>query len=343
MQLFDLCVDARMAHSGGIGTCIRHLAPLLNHPPFRVILLVNQVGESWCKGIEQIAFSIPIYSLQEQLLFPFKIPRCDLFWSPHYNVPLFPIRAKKRAVTIHDLCHLTPYCSASQLQKAIARQILQQAINRSQCVITGSQFSKKELNSTFQNTTNIKVIPHGVDQTHYLPQKRPLPGLPKRFVLFVGTGKPHKNREGLIRAFSEAALPELHLVLIGKPYIKQDRILTLLEVSNDLLPAFYSTAELLVFPSFYEGFGLPPLEAMSCGCPTIVSRIASLPEICGDASFYINPESSEELTEALIMLISNQKKREALISKGFERAKLFSWNSAAALYGDLFEKTIREL
>ena len=95
----SLCVDARMIDYSGIGTYLRNLLPFLEED-FAVTLLVKDKNGS---GID---FDCPIYTVKEQLLFPYKVPSCDLFWSPHYNVPLLPIRAKKRAVTIHDLCHL---------------------------------------------------------------------------------------------------------------------------------------------------------------------------------------------------------------------------------------------
>src|SRR5690606_27656652 len=100
------CLDARMAVSSGIGTCIREIVPYSTHPLLDPVLLVDRLDQAWCQGFEQIHFSAPIYSFAEQLVVRKKIPPCDLFWSPHYNVPLFPMRAKKRIVTIHDTCHL---------------------------------------------------------------------------------------------------------------------------------------------------------------------------------------------------------------------------------------------
>src|SRR5207244_691844 len=110
--------------------------------------------------------------------------------------------------------------------------------------------------------------------------------LPERFILYVGNTKPHKNLTGLLKAKP----PNINLVIVGKNIkIEQERVFSIGEVPEIDLPILYSLAELFVFPSFYEGFGLPPLEAMSCGCPTIVSKAASLPEVCGEASLYFQP------------------------------------------------------
>jgi len=315
-----------MAHSGGIGTCIRQIATRLNRPPFRVILLVHQTGEEWCKEIEQIAFHAPIYSSQEQLLFPFKIPRCDLFWSPHYNIPLLPIRAKKRVVTIHDLCHLTPYCHASRFQKAAAHFLIKKALRLSHYVTTVSQFSKSEIHRFFGNS-KITVIYNGVDQNRFKPEKLEIT-LPKKYVLFMGNDKPHKNRSGILQAFSDSTFKGIELIQ------GNDRI------PDEWLPTLYSSAECLVFPSFYEGFGLPPLEAMSCGCPTIVSSAACMPEICGDASLYIDPNNVSKIRDTLLNFLSNQTMKQKLITKGFTRVQNYCWDISSVSYAKLFQKVI---
>jgi glycosyltransferase involved in cell wall biosynthesis len=166
--MIDLCIDARMAFSSGIGTCIRQLVPLMNQPPFRVILLVNQKDQPWCKDIEQIDFDAKIYSIREQLLFPLKIPRCDLFWSPHYNVPLLPIRAKKQIVTIHDACHLAFGQFLSWPEKVYARFVMSRALHHSDAVVTDSTFSKEELVRYLGHPAKeIEVIPVGVNQAQF--------------------------------------------------------------------------------------------------------------------------------------------------------------------------------
>lgn len=333
-----------MAHSAGIGTCVRQIVPRLSSS-FRTILLVSELDQPWCEGIEQILFKAQIYSIREQLQFPFIIPRCDLFWSPHYNVPLLPIRAKKRVATIHDACHLALGKWLSWPEKLYAKFVMKRALHGSDRVVTDSEFSKREL-IRFLGAPKypLQVIAPAVDRDHFrstsvIESSCPLP---KRFILFVGSQKPHKNLHGLLKAFKLLSDPDLHLVIVGKKQglrnsvesVQMEKVHWLGEVPDSDLPALYSLAELFVFPSFYEGFGLPPLEAMSCGCPTIVSNAASLPEVCGDASLYVDPKKPEELVEAIKRVSSD---REAMVQKGYARAAMFCWEKTVRLYGEFFE------
>ncbi len=325
--MIDLCIDARMASFSGIGTYIREIVPLLKN--CRITLLVDQLGRDWCKEFDQVAFDAKIYSMKEQALFPLKIPACDLFWSPHYNVPLLPIRAKKRIATIHDACHLV---FGSKLEKLYAKAVMGRALRKSDRVITVSEFSKREIERFFGNGS-VEAIPIGVNLERFLrvgrsDEVRMRYRLPERFVLFVGNQKPHKNIEGLERAFAKVKVPGLELVIVGKGT-------RIGQVDDRDLPALYSMAEAFVFPSFYEGFGLPPLEAMSCGCPTVVSKAASMPEVCGDASLYFDPANEMEIAEAIVKAVENP---EPLIKKGFERVKQFSWKKTAERHMRLFEE-----
>lgn len=334
--MLDLCIDARMAFSSGIGTCIQEIVPLFRNSPFRVILLVDKAGRQWCKEFEQIVFTAPIYSVQEQLLFPLKVPKCDLFWSPHYNVPLFPIRAKKRIFTLHDICHLI---FGTFVQKTYAKQVIRTALRLSDRAITVSHFSKKETEQYFPKSY-LEVIPISVNRLHFSPRSacdkvKAKYKLPQRFVLFIGNQKPHKNVEGLKCAFSKIKDSSLELVILGKG---TERGL----IDKEDLPIVYSMAEAFVFPSFYEGFGLPPLEAMSCGCPTIVSSAASIPEVCGDASFYFNPNKQEEITKAILKVIGDPQLKKDLIERGFKRVKQYSWEETAKRYLEIFERVCFE-
>lgn len=337
--MIELCIDARMAFFSGIGTCIRQISPFLNQPPFRTTLLVDRKDQAWCKAFEQILFDAPIYSIQEQLLYPLKIPKCDLFWSPHYNIPLFPIKAKKRIVTIHDTYHLA---LGSPLEKTYAKPVMHQALHRSEGVITVSHFSKAEIEK-YVGKKEIQVIPIGVHSEHFKRsvdvqnRVRKTYQLPEKYVLFVSNLKPHKNASGLIRAFSRASLSDHGLVLVGKGE-PIEGALTLRNVSNEELPILYSLAQMFVFPSFYEGFGLPPLEAMSCGCPTLVSKAASIPEVCGDASLYFDPHQIEEMAHAICRVAKEEALRAQLVEKGLQRARSFSWEQTGVRYREFFEK-----
>jgi len=330
--MIDLCVDARMAFSSGIGRYIRQIIPLLTD--FRITLLVDRLDSDWCRDFDQIHFPAPIYSIKEQLFFPKVVPRCDLFWSPHYNIPLLPIRAKKRVVTIHDACHLA---LGSFPERAYAKFVMGSALRYSDRVITVSQFSKREIRR-FHGDHRVDVILVATDPERFFrrPPSEEIRNkyrLPDRFILFVGNQKPHKNIGGLIRAFSKVNVPGLELVMVGNGTATG-------KVLDEELPYLYSMAEGFVLPSFYEGFGSPPLEAMSCGCPTAVSNVASLPEVCGDASLYFNPNNIDEMAKTITEIATNDQLKRELIRKGNERVKTFSWKRTAEQHGQIFEEVL---
>ncbi len=340
-----VCVDARLLSGPGIGTYLKNLLQRLQDVPIRWHALVSDVESFPFKDkINPIAVSSPIYSVKEQLELPLKIPACDLFWSPHYNVPLFPIRAKKRLVTIHDVFHLAHAHELTFHQRLYAKKVIRRAVKGSRAIITDSQFSKAEI-QRFTGAETIDVIPLAADPDLFTPQPSARSEFP--FILFVGSPKPHKNLKGLVAAF-KMLKTEVNLVIIGKKKgvnglenlekLQGERIQLLHDIPDHRLPHFYRTAELMAFPSFYEGFGLPPLEAMSCGCPVIVSNAGALPEVCGDAAVYVDPHSEAQMASAIDELLQNQDKRRALSIKGLEQSKRFSWKNAADAHFNIIDR-----
>ncbi|OGN55971.1 MAG: hypothetical protein A3D96_03240 [Chlamydiae bacterium RIFCSPHIGHO2_12_FULL_44_59] len=331
--MIDLCIDARMALSSGIGRYICEILSFFRKGFLRVTLLVDQLGYDWAQGFDQIVFNTPIYSFREQLLYPMRIPTCDFFFSPHYNVPILPISAKKQVVTIHDLCHLE---FGTPLQKSYAKFMLKKAL-ASDIIITVSHFTKGEIQKHF-GPRQVHVIPLGANERRFkvLSPSSAVRGryrLPKKFILYVGNNKPHKNLHMLKAAFQNVQLSDLALVMVGKgtPYG---------EIEEGDLCHIYNMAEALVFPSLYEGFGLPPLEAMASGCPTLVSKAGSLPEVCSDASLYFDPNNASEITEAIRRIVTDQELKKNLIQKGFQRVKMFSWKKTAEEHLKLFEASV---
>lgn len=333
-----ICIDARMLFSSGIGTYLQNVIPIIA-PFFDITLLTTKKDVTWNKNISAIGVDIPIYSYKEQLLLPFIIPPCDLFWSPHYNIPLLPIRAKKRAVTIHDVCHLAHPNFFPKIKRYIGYKVLQRAAYKSDLIMTVSEYSKKEICSYLgTKESSIEVIWNGVNKNipSICPKQFHLTDHP--FVLFVGNMKPHKNTERLIKAFLE--LPsKYHLVMvIPKKEIlpPNPRIHCLHELSKEELSFLYENASLLVQPSFYEGFGLVPLEAMQKGCPVIVSNQASFPEICADAAFYIDPHNTKSIYTGMKKVLEDPFLRRDLIEKGYKRTEAFSWETSGLKIKDLF-------
>lgn len=331
----EICIDARMAFHSGIGTYIRNLLPHIKRtfPSLRVMAPLSFI-QKWPElaNYDLLPISAPIYSVKEQWQIPRSIPPCDLFWSPHYNAPLLPVRAKKRLVTIHDVYHLKgPF---SWKERLYAKIMIKNAVSHSDHLVTVSQFSLQEIiEETRVSREKITVIPNGVNRQLF---SKILPQNPENYFIYVGTLAPHKNLTRLFKAW-EFVLhkhPNWRLVVVGKKAKSFNALLPqtvqhLDQVEDQDLPLLYQKAYGMIYPSLYEGFGLPPLEAMCMECPTIVADVASLPEVCGDAALYVNPFDIEEMAQKMCTLIENPSLRQTLIEKGRHRVDLFRWEKAA--------------
>jgi glycosyltransferase involved in cell wall biosynthesis len=359
-----LVVDARMIHASGIGTDLQNLLPYLKND-FELILLGDPAELSkfsWTSGLQIIRFTKKIYSIAEQLFLPMVVPACDYFFSPHFNVPMLPVKAKKRIVLIHDVYHLAA-TTIHPIHRAYARLLLQTAINKSDRIITISEFSRSEIHKYLRvNGRNVHKISLGADHAGCHPEHfekleqavRTRYSLPADFLLFVGNVKPHKNLRNLVIAFSKLQEPQfadLKLVIVGKKdgFITGDKSLFDLVnqlgltnrivftgfVENEHLPLLYHLATAFVFPSLYEGFGLPPLEAMAAGCPTLVSNTASMPEVCQDASIYFNGNNPDEIAAGIKTVLQDEVLRQTMISKGLELVKRYTWKASATALRDI--------
>lgn len=330
--------DGRMLTHSGIGTYIKTLLPFFakeNRFTFTILHHEKDKKALLKFPFRLIAFKSPIYSAQEQLEFCRKIPSCSLFWSPHINVPLLPIKAKKKMVTLHDVFHLAHFKKLSLLQKIYA-QILYNVAAFSDQMICVSQFSQKEMKKYLtKQPKHVAVIHNGLVLERFSPslshEARKLKekySLPLKFILAIGNAKPHKNLPRLIQAFKEISCEE-HLVIIGKKegfngYFKEKNVHFLGEVNDEEIPLFFHLATMHVFPSLYEGFGFPPLEAMAAGCPVVASNKGSLPEICGDSVEYIDPNNLSSIKAGMWKILYDVKRREELILQGFSHVKRYN-------------------
>ncbi len=355
----DLCIDARLSFHSGIGTYIRNLIPLLQKSSLKLRLIVQkELLDKWPKlqTFDLIVTSAPVFSIEEQFKLPLLIPACDYFWSPHYNIPLGAIRAKRRLVTIHDVYHLAHAKECCLAKRLYANLFIRAAVRHSNCIFTISDFSRSEIiKYTRAPRAPIHVIHLGVDRDRFsglaspdrLEEIRVKYGLREPFFLFVGSIAKHKNIERLLLAWERLSdsLAGWKLVLAGNArkgqayhldFKKKSRLVSrtlfLGFVNEDDLPVLYQLAYAIVHPSLYEGFGLTPLEAMSSNRPVIVSKTASLPEICKDSVIYVNPHDPEEIAVKMNELAKNKQIYQDFATRGRIQSCEFSWEKTAAQY-----------
>ena len=344
-----IAIDARMINHSGIGTYMKNLINVLIED-YQLILLGNPSEikkHIKSEEIEIINFQPPIYSVSEQIKYPLNIPDCDLYLSTHYNIPLLPIKAKKRIVIIYDMNHLAFYDQLSAAKKVYTKLMMNGAVKLSDAIITISEFSKSEIIKYLNvNTNKIKVVRFGIDPAIIKKELQKVisqsVNMPDKFILFVGNVKPHKNLINLLKAFEILlkSVSDYKLVIVGKKegFITGDKaVFELVEgnkllnqnviftghIENSELYNYFKKASVFIFPSLYEGFGIPPLEAMICGCPVIASDLASIPEICGDAVLYIRALDPIDIAEKIDLLIKDKSLRNELVHKGYLQVDKF--------------------
>lgn len=343
-----ITIDARWLNTSGMGTYLRNILPgvVAAFPEKEFCLLGDKAALSTLEvanhsNVLLVEAKASMYSLAEQLELARKIPKeTRLFWATHYNIPL--LYRGKMLVTVYDLFHLAMPDLVGGLHKRLYAKIMFGAIRRrAAAVITISRFSKNELiRFAGESAQPIYPIHLGVaDAWFHVPlSSRPYPN---KYILYVGNVKPHKNLRALVKAFGSVCDKIPHdLVIVGKKegFITGDEIVAKEAerlggrvqftgyVDDEMLRRYFAHAEALAFPSLYEGFGLPPLEAMAAGCPVLVSTAAALPEICGDAAVYCDPCRTEDIASKLLDLLMDEEMREELRRKGYERARTFTWD-----------------
>ncbi len=282
-----------------------------------------------------------------------------------FNFVSFPLSKKtKGIIVVHDLAFLyfPEYIQAKNL--AYLKRFLPKSVKRAAYIITVSENSKKDIIKHYKvPSEKIVVIPNAIDPGIFKPANKTEINhvkekyrLPKKYIHFHGNIEPRKNIQGLLSAYE--LLPsklktEYSLVLSGGKGWNDDQIhsqiaklkktgheivLTGYVDNEDGLAAIYSGASLFVYPSFYEGFGIPPLEAMACGIPVITSNASSLPEVVGDAAILVSPQDAPQLSKEIAKVLSNAKLRKNMIDRGLARARMFSWDSSAKKLIELLEK-----
>jgi len=263
-----------------------------------------------------------------------------VFHFPHVNLPFY--LPKNLVVTIHDLCPLTKFWDRGYFRRKIFEWHCKRAIEKSKKIVTASESSKKEIVNVYPACdAKIKVIYSFVDEK-FLRNKdfyRKKRLIKDDYILFVGNRKKHKNLSRLIFAFKQVKneFPDLKLVIAGKKDSEIDEvdllknklnlggeIIEIISPDDEKVINLYSYAKIFIFPSLCEGFGLPPLEAIACGCPAITSNIPVLEEVLGKNIACFNPCSVDDIADKIIKALVDEKKRKRLLEEGKKRLKLYS-------------------
>jgi glycosyltransferase involved in cell wall biosynthesis len=292
----------------------------------------------------------------------------DLIHYPYFE-PFFLTMPRSHSVpvvvTIHDLIPLKyPGHFPRGIRGTIKWYLQKLAVKKAAHIITDSQASADDIEKILSYPTKrISVIPlaSGAARTTAKTKSKVAETyeLPARFALYVGDVNWNKNIPGLIREFAKAETPTLHLVLVGQAFSTSPPPPELIEIQNAIknsgvanrlhlisyvpshhLPGIYSLATMYIQPSWDEGFGLTLLEAMAAGCPVLSSSRGSLPEVGGDAVLYFDPGKIGDLAEKISQLSHSSSMREALIQKGNDQIKHFSWDTTAELTHKVYEKVL---
>ena len=362
-------IDARKLHDFGIGTYIRNLLRNLARLDQRTefVLLCRPEDVSSLGALAENFRAIPEparnYSIGEQLRIPLALRRegVSLFHAPHYVLP--PLVTCRSVVTIHDCIHLMfPQYLPNRFAYAYARTSIALAARRATRVLTVSESSKRDI-LRFVDTAadKIDVIYNAYDERFGVePREEDVVRVRERyqlhdeFVLYAGNVKPHKNLERLIQAFDlvrKRGLDHLKLILIGDEISKYAALRRAVHhyqlhkyvrflgyLPEETLAVMYRLAGVFVFPSLYEGFGLPPLEAMASGTPVVTSNVSSLPEVAGDAALLVDPYNAGSIADGIYRVLTDETLRRDLRRRGLIRAQQFSWEASVRRVREIYRE-----
>ncbi len=294
----------------------------------------------------------------EQFFFPWylKKNRIDIFHGPSFMLPV--INSCKSIITVHDLTFIRYPESFTISTKIYYWLFFKRSLKNANMIIADSEATKKDIIKYFNiHPRKIEIIYLGVDDKFKVIKNKSLIvnvrkkyKLPESFFLFTGVLSPRKNIEGALRAFSSLKTKHKFVVVGAKGWLYKsifdiveklkinEKVIFTGYIDADDLHLVYNAAEALVFPSFYEGFGLPILEAMACGCPVITSNISSMPEVAGDAAILVNPRNIEQISVAMKTIVTNRAMKIQLIKKGLIQAKKFTWEKTAKETKALYER-----
>lgn len=285
----------------------------------------------------------------------------DIFFAPSsYIIPTLLPKSIKTIITVHDLVAFLFPSTHNKKAVILEKLFLKKALKKAAIVCTVSENTKHDVFEKFKIDKNKIITIYCAAGEEFKPLNSEIlksfamqTNLPSKFFLAVGTLEPRKNYHTLIKAFIEISKiwPQYHLIIVGKPGWNYEEIYKIIKenylnkkvhilgyLSGNSLVKLYNLAKALIFPSFYEGFGIPPLEAMKCGCPVIASYSSSIPEVTGDSALLINPANEKDLILAMLKLIKDEKLCDKLKNKGLIQAKKFSWEASAKKLKKIIEE-----
>ena len=270
----------------------------------------------------------------------------NTFYLPH-GLAGYP-RAR-RVVTVHDMI---PEQMPQTRRRLDFITLKKRYVTSADHVICVSEYTRQDLYRTYGDIkAPVSVVHHGVDPL-FMPGAARIEDFPERYVVFVGNRGQYKDADVLMTAFAKLEVHDLSLVFVGGGQFtaEESRRIRLLGIEDRtiqralpdaLMPAAYGNAVLCVFPSRFEGFGLPALEAMACNTATVLANATSLPEVGGEAARYFTPGEAGELAEVMHELLIDETQREALAQAGLERAKTFSWRASASATANVYRSTLQ--
>jgi glycosyltransferase involved in cell wall biosynthesis len=362
-------IDVRKLHDFGIGTYVRNLLRHLSRfdRSTEYILLCRPADVGLERQLGPNFRSVPVaakpYSLAEQVAVPHAVHGMgvDVFHTPHYVLP--PLIGVPSVVTIHDCIHLVfPQDLPSRLAYLYARTFLWTAAHRSTRVLTVSEASKRDILRFHRiPPEKIEVIYNAIDERFGVPppeeeftRVRERYQLDGNFILYAGNIKPHKNLDRLIEAFHQLRVEgheDLTLLIIGDEISKYPTLRRAVHrhklrkhvrffgfVPDRTLAVLYRLARVFVFPSLYEGFGLPPLEAMASGTPVVTSNVSSLPEIAADAAILIDPYDPAAIAGGIRQVLVNEDLRKDLILRGQQCVRRYSWERSIRRVRQIYDE-----
>ena len=284
----------------------------------------------------------------------------DLLHSPDFSLP--PVRRAKTVLTVHDLSFMRfPECSPPPLLDYLMGAV-PASVERANMVVADSESTRRDLIELLGVEDDRVTVVHGGLESRFRPETDVAGtrvimqryGIRRPYLLALGTLQPRKNFARLIRAYhalrNEHRIPHQLVIGGGKGWLAggiydtiaeldlREQVLLAGFVDDADLPAIYTAADVFAFPSLYEGFGIPVLEAMACGTPVVASSSSSIPEVAGDAALLVSPEDVEGLSHALWRLIDDGELRDRLVNRGFSQARRFTWESSAYRLLSVYEQ-----